>query len=390
VAVEAGEAMKLRGMAISLEDCLLTAGGTLEVDGEPRGRLAPEAALRALLTTLLAGQPAPDALRTLVAGPPDQPAGSGLEALLAALAYFERPQRDADIMALAARGLAADAEARTEIELGKLRRGSPRHGHQPPPTARPHSAKVPKKTLAFGAAVLAWFLVGVAATGLYVRRALTPSSAPAPTADTPAAEGGAAADASPSAGRGGVLSAASDVMDRAAKAGLRAIGIVPADNASPDPARVEVPKPAAPAAPRRPSAASAPHDSGPAPLPSDRGTATSVIPEMPAVAADPPGAIGPPDSDPVFFTELDGSVAPPVLVYPQLPIEASPAGIKPGASYFELLVSEDGTVERVRLMASQARLQDRMMVSAAKAWRFRPATKDGRPVRYLLRTPTTN
>ena len=183
---------------------------------------------------------------TLVAGPPDQPAGSGLEALLTALAYFERPQRDADIMALAARGLAADAEARTEIELGKLRRGSPRHGHQPPPTVRPQSAKVPKKTLAFGAAVLAWFLVGVAATGLYVRRALTPSAAPAPTADTPAAEGGAAADASPSAGRGGVLSAASDVMDRAAKAGLRAIGIVPADNASPDPARVEVPKPAAP------------------------------------------------------------------------------------------------------------------------------------------------
>ena len=31
VAVEAGEAMKLHGMAISIEDCLLTAGGTLKV-----------------------------------------------------------------------------------------------------------------------------------------------------------------------------------------------------------------------------------------------------------------------------------------------------------------------------------------------------------------------
>jgi hypothetical protein len=30
-----------------------------------------------------------------------------------------------------------------------------------------------------------------------------------------------------------------------------------------------------------------------------------------------------------------------------------------------------------------------MMVSAAKAWRFRPATKDGRPVRYTLRIPIT-
>jgi outer membrane biosynthesis protein TonB len=92
----------------------------------------------------------------------------------------------------------------------------------------------------------------------------------------------------------------------------------------------------------------------------------------------------------VLYSETDDGVLPPVLVYPQLPIDASPAGIKPGGPYFELLVNEDGTVARVRLMASQARLQDRMMVSAAKAWRFKPATKDGRPVRYLLRTPTTS
>jgi TonB family protein len=77
-----------------------------------------------------------------------------------------------------------------------------------------------------------------------------------------------------------------------------------------------------------------------------------------------------------------------VLVYPQLP-QPPVSSFAPGQAYFEILVNEGGTVERVRLMAAQARLQDRMLVSAAKAWRFKPATKDGESVRYLLKVPTT-
>ena len=50
------------------------------------------------------------------------------------------------------------------------------------------------------------------------------------------------------------------------------------------------------------------------------------------------------------------------------------------------LATEDAAPE-VRLRAAEARLEDRMMVSAVKAWRFKPAVKDGQPVRYRVRIP---
>ena len=50
----------------------------------------------------------------------------------------------------------------------------------------------------------------------------------------------------------------------------------------------------------------------------------------------------------------------------------------------ELIVSETGTVERVRLVTPPQRMPDMMMLSRAKVWKFTPALKDGRPVRYRL------
>lgn len=94
----------------------------------------------------------------------------------------------------------------------------------------------------------------------------------------------------------------------------------------------------------------------------------------------------PPEPPPGPYTEADMDVEPPVLVYPQLrsePSAAPPATVP----HFELLVNERGEVDQVRLRARDARFQDRMMISAAKAWRFRPATKDGTPVRYRVRVP---
>jgi len=94
----------------------------------------------------------------------------------------------------------------------------------------------------------------------------------------------------------------------------------------------------------------------------------------------------PPEPQPGPFTDADTDVVPPMLVYPQLPSEAETAP-PASAPHFELLVNDRGEVEQVRLRATDARLQDRMMVSAAKAWRFRPAMKDGNPVRYRVRVP---
>jgi hypothetical protein len=50
----------------------------------------------------------------------------------------------------------------------------------------------------------------------------------------------------------------------------------------------------------------------------------------------------------------------------------------------EVIVSQTGAVERVRLVTPPQRMPDMFALSRAKVWTFRPAMKDGRPVRYRL------
>jgi hypothetical protein len=89
-----------------------------------------------------------------------------------------------------------------------------------------------------------------------------------------------------------------------------------------------------------------------------------------------------PESSPVYSI-ADSSVDPPVLSFPQL----IPQVVGPGASSSILnrmvvIVSAEGTVERVQLVEGPARMPDMMMLSGVKTWRFTPAFKDGEPVRY--------
>ena len=51
----------------------------------------------------------------------------------------------------------------------------------------------------------------------------------------------------------------------------------------------------------------------------------------------------------------------------------------------ELIVATDGTVESVRLLGGPHSVHDGMFLSVAKAWQFQPASKDGRPVKFLER-----
>jgi len=50
----------------------------------------------------------------------------------------------------------------------------------------------------------------------------------------------------------------------------------------------------------------------------------------------------------------------------------------------EVIVSQTGAVERVRLVTPPQRMPDMFALSRAKVWMFKPAMKDGRPVRYRL------
>jgi hypothetical protein len=50
----------------------------------------------------------------------------------------------------------------------------------------------------------------------------------------------------------------------------------------------------------------------------------------------------------------------------------------------EVIVSQTGDVERARLVTPPQRMPDMFALSRAKVWKFTPAMKDGKPVRYRL------
>jgi hypothetical protein len=87
------------------------------------------------------------------------------------------------------------------------------------------------------------------------------------------------------------------------------------------------------------------------------------------------------DGGPIFSLDSEG-VSPPVGVRPQLPRELPP-NVKPEQlCRVELIVSETGTVESVKLLGTPCSVHDSMLLSAIKAWHFQPASKDGHLVRF--------
>ena len=88
------------------------------------------------------------------------------------------------------------------------------------------------------------------------------------------------------------------------------------------------------------------------------------------------------DTSALVYAKGDPDVFPPQSVYPKLPTE-SPGTDARDRTVLELLISADGSVERVRLRTPPRDVHEFMLVSAAKAWRFDPATVNGRPVRFL-------
>ena len=90
--------------------------------------------------------------------------------------------------------------------------------------------------------------------------------------------------------------------------------------------------------------------------------------------------------DRLTYTASDEDVIPPVAIYPQLPTEL-PAGVRTtDLIIIDVLVTETGNVGSVRVREAPKTMGDTMLatlsLSAAKTWRFRPALKDGQPVKY--------
>lgn len=112
------------------------------------------------------------------------------------------------------------------------------------------------------------------------------------------------------------------------------------------------------------------------------------VAEVPRSARPPGDGVMPADADALLriYTTLDTDVVEPVVVYPNLPS----AGVMPFSDetlVFDIIVSRTGAVESVKIRRAPASFRDTivltMSLSAAKAWRFQPATRNGQPVRYL-------
>jgi len=93
-----------------------------------------------------------------------------------------------------------------------------------------------------------------------------------------------------------------------------------------------------------------------------------------------------PRVDARIYSEADSDVAPPVATYPRLPSTLPPGTDPEDLAMIDLVVSPRGSVESVKLRRAPTTMADAMVLtmnlSAAKAWRFDPATKDGQAVRY--------
>jgi hypothetical protein len=109
--------------------------------------------------------------------------------------------------------------------------------------------------------------------------------------------------------------------------------------------------------------------------------------------SDPPasnGVVAPAIADDALYSWVTPDVEPPVLRYPAM---SSTALTRPDAvidgPYFEVLVAADGTVETVRIRGriqpGETFYRHRMLLAAAKLWRFSPARFNGHPVRYVTR-----
>ena len=129
--------------------------------------------------------------------------------------------------------------------------------------------------------------------------------------------------------------------------------------------------------PSTPLAAATPPEGVPA-VPPATGSSTDQT-AAPAGTSDPPAASS---ADPAATAATD--IVPPIAIAQVIP-RATELTVPVGASQTILLditIDETGHVERAEIRRSVNRLYEVQLVAATRGWRYTPATKAGRPVKY--------
>jgi hypothetical protein len=356
-----------------LSQIALTSGGAVLVaGGAPTGPIGPR--LARILHALTSQGAVPAPLRLFVSKWVAFEEGHSIVDFAKELAYFVRPEPEALIRAVYQRAIAATAAALPAPVPGETNRPKER-------LARARGGQGSRRMIVAVALVavslasaLAWYGVSrrpdavsvLNVSDLWSRGGQTASEmvsavrqlaglAPASTSPADPASSASTSDAiNRSAG-------AAARRGSAGRTGARSTAVA----ATGEPSAVgEGP----PGAPPKPIAALAP---------------PSVAPNVPSPVPPAPAGVDEALGGSHIYSSADPDVTPPQFRYPQLPPPLL-AGVQEDVNTIELIVTEAGTVERVRLLSPPRRMADMMLLSGAKTWRFEPALRGGESVRYRL------
>jgi hypothetical protein len=353
----------------SLAQISILPNGSVQVEGGRPNPAGPVVGLAGLMEQLLDSTGCPqqllDVQKQAKANPP---VFASAQALHAALEYFARPGAQDELAAYYKAASTALESTAKNRELEALKEKT---------KANADPEKKPKGKRSRALMYAAFAFVGLTGLGAAVFWMRYGGQAPAVMNQS----AGAALDAIATTGKD-LTAAASTMVSEMVGA--------PREPTPPPP----TPPPAPPViAPKtRPRGA---RDLNPRASASTDAQREAVLGRLDPDTASLPPALGPTAEDPVIqvddriYTTSDAEVKAPEFTYPQLPREytATVPNARPGR--LDILVLEDGSVGEVRLRPDSNRLQDRMLVSAAKAWQFRPATRNGRAVKYRLLIPIT-
>jgi hypothetical protein len=124
-----------------------------------------------------------------------------------------------------------------------------------------------------------------------------------------------------------------------------------------------------------------------------RSSSTSPLNEVSAgvtgsAAVSQPSVATIPDSH--LYKSGDAGVTEPVLVKPYLPLRPHADIPDSALGVLEVVVDARGQVESVHLKSPANRYREKWWLFTAKDWRFEPASKNGRPVKFLKRILLTD
>ena len=103
---------------------------------------------------------------------------------------------------------------------------------------------------------------------------------------------------------------------------------------------------------------------------------SSAVQTSPAVPASPQT----PQAGRIYTSE-DGNVVPPAVVRQSLPPSPTAARARSQGT-LAIVIDESGAVETASMLGALNPVYDRVILEAARQWRYKPATLDGVPVRY--------